>query len=130
MTHEPIAERLEHDWDAFRSHLHHHGVTMQPAIARTPPEAAMSLISTLETDFEDVRAKVVEFAETKLPAATADLKKLETLLGNPAVDALFAAAHVPIEAIAGLVVPVIDGLAALYQKPAAAPAEQAVPAVS
>jgi hypothetical protein len=49
MTHEPIAERLEHDWDAFTATLRRHGVTMQP----TPtPEAAMSLITTIEDDIK------------------------------------------------------------------------------
>jgi hypothetical protein len=60
MSHEPIAERLEHDWDAFTSHLHkHHSVTMQPAITRTPPEAAMSgLITTIENDLTAVGHEV------------------------------------------------------------------------
>jgi hypothetical protein len=53
MTHEPIAERLEHDWDAFKAHLphRHHSATMQ---ATPPPEAAMSLITTIEADLASV----------------------------------------------------------------------------
>jgi hypothetical protein len=52
MIHEPIAERLEAEWDAFTSHLHRrHGVTMQAA---TVQEAPVSLISTIEADLASV----------------------------------------------------------------------------
>ena len=72
----------------------------------------MSLISTLEEDFAEVRDKVEEFAASKLPAALGDVKKLE---GNPVVDALLSATHVPASALNG-VVSVIQALADAFPK--------------
>jgi hypothetical protein len=93
MTHEPIAERLEHDWDAFKNHLHHHSATMQPAITRTPPEAAMSLITTIEDDIKaaghevdqvihDVLAKHLGLANIAAHVA----QGLATAQGDPLVQ--------------------------------------------
>jgi hypothetical protein len=124
MSHEPIAEQLEHDWQAFTRRLphHHHGATM----AATPaPEAAMNVITTIEQDFEKVAAEVRLFAEEKLPPVAAKIQALE---GNPVADALLRAAHVPVEAL-DIAVRVIDGLASIYAVPAAAAAPaEAVPA--
>jgi hypothetical protein len=131
---EPIFERVLHDighaehdlqrgWDAFTSHLHHPRYHQPTATATPATEAPMSLVTTLEADFADVRAKVEEFATSKLPAAIEDAKKLE---GNPVVDALLAAAHVPVNALS-IVVDVLNGLAAIYPRPAdAAPADPAM----
>lgn len=66
----------------------------------------MSLISTLESDFEEVRAKVEEFAASKLPSALDDVKKLE---GNPIIPVLLEAAHVPASALQW----VVEGIQAL-----------------
>ena len=97
----------------------------------------MSITDTLEADFADVRAgvadisaKVEEFAVSKLPAATADLKKLEALAGTPVGESLLAALHVPADAITEAVVPLINWLAKAYPKTdaAAEPADQAAPA--
>lgn len=74
----------------------------------------MSLISTLEDDFAEVRTKVEEFAESKLPTALSDVKKLE---GNPVIDALLSATHVPQSALNG-VVSVIQALADAFPKDA------------
>lgn len=84
----------------------------------------MSILTTLETDFEDVRAKVETFAKDKLPAALADAKKLEGLAGNPVVDALLGAVHVPAEALS-MAVSIINGLEELYkpETAVAAPAD-------
>lgn len=129
---EPIFAAVEHDlergWDAFRHHLHH-GHYHDPEAAATPATEApqMSLVSTLETDFEDVRAKVEEFAKDKLPAGLADAKKLA---GNPVVDALLAAVHVPAEALS-MVVGVIGKLEELYapENDSQAPAAPSDPAM-
>jgi hypothetical protein len=128
MTHEPIAERLEHDWDAFTSHLPHRhpyvpvSVTMQAA---TLQEAPVSLITEIKTELTALALKAEGIDE----AAAA---KLETLEGNPVVDELLAVAHVPVGALS-IVVSVLKGLGDIYPKPdAAAPvldaAGQPVPA--
>jgi hypothetical protein len=117
---EPIAERLEHDWDAFRRHLPHlhHSATMQ---ATSTPEAAMSLITEVKNELHDLALKAEGIDEEAV-------SKLETLQGNPVVDELLAVAHVPVGALA-IVVNVLKGLGEIYPKPdAVAPAEQQVPA--
>ena len=115
MSHEPIAERLEHDWDAFKNHLRHHGATMQPA---TLQEAPVSLITEIKTELTALALKAEGIDE----AAAA---KLETLEGNPVVDELLAVAHVPVGALA-IVVSVLKGLGDIYPKPdAAAPVQDA-----
>lgn len=91
----------------------------------------MSLVSTLEADYDEVVAKVKEFATDKLPAAVADAKKLE---GSPVVAALIKAigGSVPMELLHSMVLPIIDGLVDAYatesdtQAPAA-PGDPAVP---
>ena len=90
MTHEPIAERLEHDWDAFKNHLHHHSATMQ---APPTPEATMSLITTIEDDIKaaghdvdqvihDVLAKHLGLANIAAHVA----QGLATAQGDPLVQ--------------------------------------------
>ena len=90
----------------------------------------MGLIAELEADAAELRAKVGEFVQTKLPAATEDLKKLEGVAENPVVLSLLAAMHVPAEALP-MVVKVIDELEKLYapETAVAAPPEPAVPEV-
>lgn len=119
---EPIFERV---WDAFESHMphgHYHG----RSVAATPAtEAPVSLIAEVKSELKSLAAKAEGIDE-------AAAGKIEALEGNPVVDALLAAAHVPANAL-GIVVNVLDGLAEIYPKPdpaaAADPAMgQAVPA--
>ena len=105
---EPIYERV---WDAFTEHLHHAHYHDPDASATPATEDQMSLESTIEADFAEVAAKVREFGETKLPAALADTKKLA---GNPVVDALLSAVHMPAEALT-MAVTVINQLEELYK---------------
>lgn len=121
MNHLPIFAAVERDiergWDAFTSHMphaHYH----DPQNAATTPEAPMSLLDSVEADFEDVRAKVEEFATSKLPAALEDAKKLA---GNPVVVSLLSAVHVPTEALS-MVVGVIEKLEELYKPETDSPA--------
>lgn len=61
----------------------------------------------------DITSKAVDFEQTVLPAAASKLTALE---GNPVIDSLLNAVHVPPEAL-GIVVKTIDGLEALYNVP-------------
>lgn len=123
-TAQHVRDALERDVeDLFHPRRYHQ--TSTPATPAT--EAThMSLIATLENDAADLRAHVEEFITSKLPAATADLKKLE---GNPVIDALLAAVHVPAPAL-DVVVGMINSLAGLFPKPVetAAPVEMGQPA--
>lgn len=115
MANEPIFERV---WDAFSEHLphapyHHPDVSATPAV-----EASVSLIATVKQDIKELAAK----AEGLDEAAAAKVEQLE---GNPVVDSLLAAAHVPSNALS-IVVDVLNGLAAIYPKPDAAPADPAM----
>jgi hypothetical protein len=125
---EPIFAAVEHDlqrgWDAFRDHLPHRHYH-DPGTAATPAtEAPMSVISTFEADAEEALAKVQELVREKLPTALADTKKLA---GNPVVDALLSAVHVPAEALS-MAVTVINQLEELY-KPETAAQSPADPAM-
>ena len=136
MSREPIFDELADGLSHLIRHRRDHQqdtasteTTTFPAITPTPQEHHMALIATLETDAEELRAQVEEFVKAKLPAATADLKKLEGLIGNPVVLSLLNAVHVPSEALA-MAVKVIDGLEDLYrpETAVAAPAAPAEPA--
>jgi hypothetical protein len=117
-------DTAEQHWDAFTSHTVHRRYHDHSSTATTPEGHPMSLITTLENDAADLRAHVEEFITSKLPAATADLKKLE---GNPVVDALLNAVHVPAPAL-DVVVGMINSLAGLFPKPVeAAPVDVAQP---
>ena len=142
----PILESILHEVRGDLSRLAHHRryhdhqdpvstyispfpvVTVTPVTSAitTPERHHMALIATLETDAEELRAQVEEFVKSKLPAATADLKKLEGLASNPVVLSLLNAVHVPSEALT-MAVKVIDGLEDLYkpETPVAAPAAPA-----
>jgi len=132
---EPIFEAMERDLPRYHDLIARLPAARDTAITTAPDpgpgqhrpsgagedrntEVPVSLISTLETDFADVRTRVEEFATSKLPAAVADAKALE---GNPVVDALLAAAHVPVHALQ-MVVDLLNGLAAIYPRPADAQA--------
>lgn len=78
----------------------------------------MSVSATIKADYEDVLAKLKEFGETKIPAALGDVQKLE---GNPVVDALLSAVHVPAEALS-MAVTVINQLEELYKPETDSPA--------
>lgn len=128
---EPIYERV---WDAFTEHLHqrHYDHSSDPA-APTPEAHSMSIIDTIEADYEEVRAtletartKAEAFATDKLTPVLEDAKKLAS---NPVAAALLRAVHVPPEALT-MAVSVIDGLEELYKPETAsqAPAEVAAPA--
>jgi hypothetical protein len=113
-----IGERLEAEWDAFARHLpgsHYHD-RQYPA---TPaPEAPVSLITEVKAELKSLAAKAEGIDE-------AAVGKVEALEGNPVVDALLAAVHVPVNALS-IVVDVLNGLAAIYPKPADAPADPAM----
>ena len=126
-----IENDAERRWDAFTSHLPRHRYHDPDAPATPATEAPdMSLITALETDYQDVLAKVEEFAKDKLPAAIADAKKLE---GSPVVAALLTAVDgsVPMELLHSMVLPVIDGLVNAYSADTAttAPTAPADPAM-
>ena len=73
----------------------------------------MSLIAEVKAELKDLAAKAEGIDE----AAAAKVEQLE---GNPVVDSLLAAAHVPANALS-IVVDVLNGLASIYPKPDAAP---------
>lgn len=79
----------------------------------------MSLITEIKTELHDLAVKAEGIDE-------AVAGKVEALQGNPVVDALLAAAHVPVNALS-IVVDVLNGLAAIYPKPD--PAAAADPAM-
>jgi hypothetical protein len=110
---EPIFERVR---DAFTEHLHH-AHYHDPGVAATPVvEAPVSLITEVKTELKSLAAKAEGIDE-------AAAGKVEALEGNPVVDALLAAAHVPVNALS-IAVDVLNGLAAIYPKPDA-PADPA-----
>lgn len=100
---EHIFHRLVQGWDGIEqravSHLHHHPATITTSPPQPQETPDMNLASTLE-------------------AALADAQKLE---GNPGVDALLAAEHVPV----GVIVGIINLLAGAFPKNAQPAAEQA-----
>lgn len=111
---EPIFERV---WDAFTERVHpaHYH---DPGVAATPAtEAPMSWITEAKTVAHDLVDKLEGVDETAVG-------KVEALEGNPVVDALLAAAHVPANALT-IVVDVLNGLASIYPKPDA-PADPAM----
>lgn len=112
---EPIFEAVEHDirhgWDAFTEHIHHAHYHDPQSPAPPATEAPMSIISSFEADAEQALATVQNLVREKLPIALADTKKLA---GNPVVDALLAAVHVPAEALS-MAVSVINQLEELYK---------------
>lgn len=116
---EKIFEELERGWDAFTSHLPHSHYHDPSAPAIPPAEALMNLIADLKQDAKNLAAKFEGIDE-------AAASKVEALEGNPVVDALLAAAHVPVNALQ-MAVDLLNGLAAIYPKPdAAAPADAAM----
>lgn len=78
----------------------------------------MSLITEVKAELKSLAAKAEGIDE-------AAVGKVEALEGNPVVDALLAAVHVPVNALS-IVVDVLNGLAAIYPKPADAPADPAM----
>lgn len=84
----------------------------------------MSLVSTLEADYDEVVAKVKAFATDKLPAAVADAKKLE---GSPVVALLLKAVDgsVPMQLLHSMVLPIIQGLVDAYEPESGSPAPAA-----
>lgn len=81
----------------------------------------MSLVSTLEADYEKVKAEVEAFGKDKLGPAAEEAKKIEPILSNKLVDAFLTAAHVPVSAIEGLLIPAINWLSDAYAPETAAP---------
>lgn len=74
----------------------------------------------LATAAHDVAARAAEFETTILPAAAGKLTALE---GNPVVDALLTAVHVPVEDL-DIVVQLINKLETMWNPDvAAAPAD-------
>jgi hypothetical protein len=90
-----LATDIEHAEDDLSKLTHHRRYHQQQTPATTAAtEAPVSLISTLEDDFAEVRDKVEEFAKSKLPTALSDIKKVE---GSDLFTAVVGAAHVPPE---------------------------------
>lgn len=119
-----LAEDIAHAEHDLSKLTHHSRYHQQQATANAVPEAPpMSLISTLEADFEEVRAKVEEFAASKLPTALDDVKKLE---GNPIIPVLLEAAHVPASALQW-VVEGIQAISKAFPKPGEAEAVSDAP---
>lgn len=126
-----IFDTLAHDWREIRRHhtaptpADGMPVIISAATAARPQETTMSAITDIKNEIaaaaHDIAAKAAEFEQTILPAAAARLTALE---GNPVVDSLLKAAHVPPEAL-DIVVKTIDGLEALYTPVAASPAAPA-----
>lgn len=83
----------------------------------------MSLLATLEHDYEEVKTAVERFATQKLSPALSDATGL---LNHPVVRSLLAAVHVPAGAL-DMAVKVIDGLEDLYRPDAAAEAPAVTP---
>ena len=109
-------QHAEHDLSKLIRHGRYH---QQQAPATPATEAPMtSALSTLEADFGKVRDEVENFAKNKLPEVASIATKLD---GNPVVEALLRAAHVPTEAL-DMAVKVIDGLEELYKPTTDAPA--------
>ena len=77
----------------------------------------MISVAEVKQDIKNLAAK----AEGLDEAAAAKVEQLE---GNPVVDSLLAAAHVPSNALS-IVVDVLNGLASIYPKPDA-PADPAM----
>jgi hypothetical protein len=120
---ETIFDELERGWDAFTSRVVHRPYHDRQYPATPAPEEPVSLLATIEADAEQALGEVQKLVREKIPAAVADAKSLE---GNPVVDALLAAAHVPVNALS-IVVDVLNGLANIYPKPdPAAPADPAM----
>lgn len=128
---------LEHDiergWGKITGHIHHARPENTPTTKGTT--MADTLETTIEADFEKVKTKLAEgvqmvedFASSKLPAATATINKLA---GNPVVDALLSAVHVPVGALTAAV-HVIEDLEELYKPDTdtQTPAEPAAAAVA
>jgi hypothetical protein len=123
---EGIFDRLLDDWHDATSRLSRHhdqpGVTMTAAAPAVTTETQMSLITEVKTELKDLALKAEGIDE-------AAAEKIAALEGNPVVDALLAAAHVPDTALA-MAVDLLNGLAGIYPMPedaqaAAAPAEAA-----
>jgi hypothetical protein len=121
-----LATDIEHAEDDLSKLIGHGRYHQQQAPATTAAtEAPVSLISTLEDDAKELLAKAKEqatkaedFVSNSIPTALADIKKLD---GNPAFDALLAAAHVPASALDG-VVTILNTLASVFPKDDPAPA--------
>ena len=103
-------------------------VNLQAAAAAQPKENPLSFITDVKNDLataaHDVAAKAADFEQNVLPAAASKLTALE---GNPVVDALLNAVHVPPEGL-DVVVGVINKLEGLYNPATATPAAPAPPA--
>ena len=110
---EPIFAAVEQDiergWNAFREHIPHRRYHDPDATAiPAAQEAPVNLITELKADAQKLAAKFEGIDE----AAAAKMQALE---GNPVVDALIAAAHVPPNALS-IVVEVLKGLGDIYPK--------------
>ena len=122
-------DAVEHDiregWDAFRELIPHRRYH-DPDAAAIPAteEPAMNLITELKNDAQKLAAKFDGIDE----AAAAKMAALE---GNPVLDALVSAAHVPPNALS-IVVDVLKGLGEIYPKDVATadPAVQPEPAAT
>jgi hypothetical protein len=109
----------------------------QPATTATATAAAapsqedtMSVVTDVRNDLalaaHDLAAKAAEFEQSILPAAAAKLTALE---GNPVIDALLTAVHVPVDNL-DIVVAMINKLESIWAPPQTAeqPQQQPVPA--
>jgi len=137
MSREPFFDQLAIEYGRLLHHRHynqHPNTTTTPAttittIPSTALEAHTMAIADIHAALDDLANHARQIETETLPAAIGDLQRLEPLIGNPAADALLNATHVPPAAIAAAIVPVIQGLEALY-KPTepTPPAETAAPA--
>lgn len=113
-------------------HLFHHGQSQAPAqtpvtITATAPEGEpVSAVADLQNFAHELAAKAAELEQTVLPAAAGTLSALE---GNPVVNSLLNAVHVPPEDF-DIVVAMIDKLETIWRPADTAAAEPvaAVPA--
>lgn len=90
-------------------------------LGTTLQEEPVSVVTDLQNFAHELAAKAAELEQTVLPAAAGHLAALE---GNPVVDSLLNAVHVPPEALA-IVVATIQGLEELYKPTDAVPAAPA-----
>lgn len=116
-----LVRDARHDWDAFRSHLPHRRYHDPDAVATPAPEAPVSMLTSVENEIHALADHAKKIAEEVLPAAAADVAKLE---GNPVAAALLSATHVPAEALP-MVVDVIQRLEELYKPETDSPAPAA-----
>ena len=107
-------------------------IPLNITLTTTPAATETSMaIADIENEIRTLAEHAKRIEAEVLPAALDGLKKLEGLVGNPAVDAVLAATHVPVEALAKVVAVAINGLEDIYtpETAVAAPAAPAVPEV-